>query len=83
MCVMLTCSSHIDRSLARTRNPKNPDHKYFAVSPVGDVDVLGKWRLCYDVLCEEDGWHVMRLTAIFVNVRSMYDIVRLFCNVSI
>ena len=34
------------RSLARTRNPKNPDHKYFSVSPVGDVDVLGECGVC-------------------------------------
>ena len=63
MCVILTnLLLHINRSLARTRNPKNPDHKYFAVSPAGDVDVLGKWWLvmmCYDLLCGEDGWHVM------------------------
>ena len=32
------------RSLARTRNPKNPDHKYFAVLPIGEVDALGKCR---------------------------------------
>jgi hypothetical protein len=32
------------RSLARTRNPKNPDHKYFAVPPIGDVDALGELR---------------------------------------
>lgn len=37
------------RSLARTRNPKNPDHKYFSVSPVGDVDVLGECGVCLSV----------------------------------
>mmetsp|Transcript_29047 Transcript_29047/g.27839 ORF Transcript_29047/g.27839 Transcript_29047/m.27839 type:complete len:623 (-) Transcript_29047:267-2135(-) len=30
------------KSLARTRNPKNPDHKYFALSPIADVDHLGE-----------------------------------------
>jgi hypothetical protein len=30
------------KSLARTRNPKNPDHKYFALSPIADVDNLGE-----------------------------------------
>jgi hypothetical protein len=39
------------RSLARTRNPKNPDHKYFSVSPVGDVDVLGECVCVYVCVC--------------------------------
>ena len=40
------------RSLARTRNPKNPEHKYFAVPPIGDVDALGEWRR--EERCRED-----------------------------
>ena len=86
--VILTYLSYVNRSLARTRNPKNPDHKYFAVSPVGDVDVLGRWWLHCDVLCcvvlsEEDGWYVCDATYWHLYVRCVHDLVRLFCNASI
>ena len=46
----------LSRSLARTRNPKNPDHKYFAVPPIGEVDALGEWVsewVCGDKMEEE------------------------------
>ena len=46
----------LSRSLARTRNPKNPDHKYFAVPPIGEVDALGECvseLVCGDKMGEE------------------------------
>ena len=30
------------KSLSRVRNPKNPDHKYFDVKPIAEVDVMGE-----------------------------------------